>query len=205
MRQIAQILFTPAGRGDEVAVVRLSRRGDEAFGDFATARSRIDGYHGGAVPYSRRDAVQGALVAMANISRQLEPIEHRRKAIICLGVRPVCDPEEPAAGGASILWPYWVDAITAASRANVSVYGVDPTGLNASSGARLEGITRLTGGELFGNLNSFVSAADTIWRDASDYYLIGYWPATERKDIHKVDVSVAEKGVHLRVRKRRGN
>src|SRR6185295_4760825 len=34
MRAIAQVMLSPAGRGDEVSVVRLSSRSDEAFGDY---------------------------------------------------------------------------------------------------------------------------------------------------------------------------
>ena len=45
--------------------------------------------------------------------------------------------------------------------------------------------------------------AENIWREASDYYLLGYWPSTDRREIHKVEVSSDWKGVHLRARKRR--
>ncbi len=52
MQQIAPVVLSPLGDGDEVSVVRLSSRSDEAFGDVGTARDRIDGYRGGAVPFS---------------------------------------------------------------------------------------------------------------------------------------------------------
>ena len=134
MQQIAHALLSPLGRGDELSVVRLSARADEAFGDFSTARDRIAGYRGGMVPFSRRDTPETVLKAVAKISKQLEALEHRRKAIICLGVTAVCDVEDPPLGAHSVLWPHWVAAIGAAARANVSVYAVDPTGLNQRAG-----------------------------------------------------------------------
>src|ERR1041384_230058 len=55
MRQIARGLLSPVRLADEVAVVRLSRSRDEAFGDVQSASDRIDRYRGGMVPYSPRE------------------------------------------------------------------------------------------------------------------------------------------------------
>jgi VWFA-related protein len=203
MRAIAQAMLSPAGRGDDISVVRLSSHTDEAFGDRMTARDRIDGYRGGVVPFSIRETPETVLQAIAKISRQLEIVEHRRNVIICLGLPAVCDVEEPALGGSSVLWPHWVAALSATARANVSVYSVDPTGLSRNSGARGVGLPRLTGGELFSNSNNFVHAADVIWGEASRYYLLGYWPSATKRELHTIDVTVARKDVHVRARKRR--
>jgi VWFA-related protein len=204
MQAIAQVVLSPAGQGDEVSVVRLSSRGDEAFGDFATARDRIDGYRGGIVPFSRRDTPETVLKAVAKIAGQLAPMEHRRKTIICLGLDSVCNPEEPVLGNNSPIWASWVAAIRAAARANVSVYSVDPTGLNQRSGARFVGLLQLTGGERFGNSNNFVQPAEAIWRQSSRYYLLGYWPdQTGNRELHSIDVKVGRKDVHVRARRAR--
>lgn len=203
MRSIAQVMLGPAGRGDDISAVRLSSRSDEPFGDVMTARDRIDGYRGGVVPFSTRETPETALDAIARISRQLEASEHRRKVIICLGLPVVCDVEEPVLGGSSVLWPHWVAALGAAARANVSVYSVDPTGLNRTSGARGIGLPALTGGGRFSNSNNFVHAADVIWDEASRYYLLGYWPPADPRELHTIDVIAARKGVHLHVRRRR--
>lgn len=205
MRAIAQVMLSSAARGDEVSVLRLSSRTDEAFGDFETARDRIDGYYGGKIPFSRREAAESALKAIANTSRTLEAVDHRRKVIICVGLRPVCNVEEPALGATSLLWQPWLDAIGAAARANVAVYAVDPTGVNAASGPRSNTITDYTGGELFANTNDFLRAADIIWREASHYYLLGYWPSAERRDTHSIGVKVTRKDVKVRARKRRAD
>jgi hypothetical protein len=138
------------------------------------------------------------------MARTLELIEHRRKLIICIGVRPVCDVEEPAQGANSPIWPAWVDALGATARANVSVYNVDPTGLTQRSSVRGIGLVGLTGGEVFANSNNFGAPATAIWRDASAYYLLGYWPPVSSKALHSIDVKVARKDAHARSRQFRG-
>jgi VWFA-related protein len=203
MQQIAHALLWPLGHGDELSVVRLSRTGDEPFGDFSTARDRIAGYRGGAVPFSRRDTPETVLKAVSRISKQLEAVDHRRKAIICLGPGAVCDVEDPPLGAHSVIWHYWVEALTAAARANVGVYMVDPTGLNQRSTVRGIGLVKMTGGERFANSNDFLRAADAIWREASRYYMVGYWPGPGSRDLQSLEVKVRRKDVHLRVRQMR--
>jgi VWFA-related protein len=203
MQAIARVLMAPTGQGDEISVVRLSSRSDEAFGDSGTARDRIGGYRGGIVPFSRRDTPETVLKAVARISGQLQPVEHRRKIVLCLGLPSVCDVEEPSPAGTNVLWPSWFEAMSAAARANVSVYSVDPTGLNAGSGARATGLVGLTGGQRFRNSNDFQHAARSIWQDAGHYYLLGYWPAASTRDLHTIDVKVARQGVRVLARQRR--
>jgi VWFA-related protein len=204
MQQIAHALLSPLGHGDELSVLRLSRSSDEAFGDFSTARDRIAGYRGGMVPFSRRDTPETVLRAVARIANQLAAVEHRRKALICLGLTAVCDVDDPPLGAHSVIWRYWVDALTAAARANVSVYVVDPTGLNQRANVGGIGLVRLTGGERFANSNDFLRAADAIWRESSRYYLVGYWPPGGKpKDLQSIEVKVTRKDIHLRVRRSR--
>ena len=81
MRSIAQIMLSPARVGDEVSVVRLSNRSDEAFGDQATALARIEGYNGGVVPFSRRDSGEYALKMVAKMARTLELIAGGREEV----------------------------------------------------------------------------------------------------------------------------
>jgi VWFA-related protein len=203
MQQIAPVVLSPMGEGDEVSVVRLASRFDEAFGDVRTARDRIDGYRGGTVPFSRRDTPETVLKAIAKIARQLEAIDHRRKVILCLGLPAVCDVGEPELAGTSVLWPAWVAAINAAARANVSVYCVDPTGARGGMGVSTGGLVQLTGGKVFSHQNDFSLAARSIWREAGHYYLLGYWPVASKHEVRSIDVSVTRKGVHVRARQRR--
>jgi len=64
MRLIAPVLLSPMRPADEIAVVRLSRPRDEAFGDVASAGDRVDSYSGGGVPFSSRDTPEVVLGAV---------------------------------------------------------------------------------------------------------------------------------------------
>jgi VWFA-related protein len=203
MKQIAPVLLSPIGDGDELSVVRLASRSDEAFGDIRTARERIDGYRGGAVPFAMPDTPETVLRMIARIAGQLEPLDHRRKVILCLGLPSVCDVREPQVGGASVLWPSWIAALRAAARANVSVYCVDPTGARGAFRLSADGLVQMTGGRTFAHQNDFSIAAKAIWREAGHYYLLGYWPTASKHDLRSIDVDTARKGVHVHARQRR--
>jgi VWFA-related protein len=203
MQQIAPVVLSPMGDGDEISVVRLSSRSDEAFGDVGTARDRIAGYRGGAVPFSRRDTAEAMFKAVAKIATQLESVDHRRKVILCLGLPSVCDPGEPLLGPSSVIWSAWAAAIGAAARANVSVYCIDPTGAQGGMNWSGNGLIQMTGGKIFAHENDFSLAAKAIWRDAGHYYLLGYWPGTSKRKLHSIDVDVARKGVRVRARQLR--
>ena len=84
------------------------------------------------VPHFGRETLENALTRVTTISRQLEATEHRRKAIVCIGAPDVFDINEPMQGRQSLIWSYWVDALQAASRANVGVYVIDPSGCDRS-------------------------------------------------------------------------
>jgi VWFA-related protein len=204
MKAIAKVLLSPSAAGDDIAVVRLNGHSDEAYGDVSSAIARIDSYHGGAVPFNRRQTQQDVLTAVARIARDLEPLEHRRKVIICLGMPGVCDIDEPANGAYSLLWPQWVAAISAAAQANVSFYRVDPTGLTQRHVTSGLGLVTVTGGAVFANSNDFFRTAARLWSDAGHYYLLGYWPAGTSRPLHSIDVKVTRKGAQVRARQRRG-
>jgi VWFA-related protein len=203
MQQIAPVVLSPIGEGDEVSVVRLASRSDEAFGDVRTARDRIDSYRGGKEPFSVPDTQETMLKMIAKIAGQLEAIDRRRKVVLCLGLPAVCDVREPQTAGGSVLWPSWVAALRAAARANVSVYCVDPTGARGGFRVSAGGLVQMTGGRTFSHQNDFSAAAKAIWREAGHYYLLGYWPAASKHELHSIDVDVARKGVRVHARLRR--
>lgn len=203
MQQIAPVVLAPFNQGDELSVVRLTSRSDEAFGDVLTARERIAGYRGGAVPFSRRDTPETVLKAITKISRQLESIDHKRKVILCLGLPSVCDVAEPFSSAPRVMWEAWTTALGAAARANVSLYVVDPTGSHSGSSVTSNGLVQLTGGRVFAHENNFAPAGEAIWREAGHYYLASYWPAASKHDLRSIDVSVSRKGVQLHARQRR--
>lgn len=123
------------------------------------------------------------------------------------------------------------ELINAATRANVSVYSVDPRGVtngledgieiasmptdgsismtNLMNEMRLEHdslrlVAEETGGFAVLNQNDFRNAFSRILEDNSSYYVLGYYPANDKRDgrFRKVQVKVLPPG--LRVRARRG-
>lgn len=199
---IARTFVARMAPPDEFSVVRLNNRRDEAFGDRLEALLRIDEYRSDALPFFGRETLENALRAVAKVSRTLEPIEHRRKALVCVGVPDVCSIPEPQ-GRTSLLWRFWIDAMGAMSRSNASLYSLEPNG--ASAGVRPgPNIADLSGGEVFRNSNDLGRPIDIVRRDTGTYYLLGYWPAASTKPLHDVSVSVRRRGLHVRARRLRG-
>jgi hypothetical protein len=203
VQAMAQVILSRQERGDEVTVVRLNNDRDEPFGDLDTALARILEYHAGAVPFQGFGTSERALKVVAAVSRQLEAVDHRRKVVACIGGPRVCNVLEPQPQGYSMLWPAWVQAVTAAARANVAVYAVMP--LPAGSLFRLpSGLVQATGGDSFANAMKFDRFVDNLWREVTDYYLLGYWPSPSKHALPSIDVKVKRKGVQVRARRSRG-
>jgi VWFA-related protein len=203
VQNIARLFLSHARPADAVAVVRLTHHDDEAVGDLPNAIERVDEYQARSVPYFGRETIEEALAAVTRISRQLEPLEHRRKSLVCVGRRSLCDLFLPAPE-TTLVWPYWRDALTATARANVSVYLVDPAGVFGSLDLG-GGLVEQTGGADFVSSNNFKRAADLIWDQTGHYYLLGYAPAAKKRDLHRIDVKVKRNGAQVLVNQMRGN
>ena len=132
---------------------------------------------------------------------------------------------------ASDVRQYGQDAIAAATRANVSFYGIDPRGLAGFDDAAeigaipLDpsvglGITSLqrelqisqdslrvlsdeTGGFAAVNSNDFAKSFERIIRDNSSYYVLGYYSNDSRRDgqFRNLTVRVKQPGLEVRARK----
>jgi VWFA-related protein len=124
------------------------------------------------------------------------------------------------------------DAMVAATRANVAIYAVDPRGLTGFgdelidiqapsqipggigpttlleelrlSQDSLRTLAEQTGGQAFVNSNDFTAVFNQVVRDNTSYYVMGYYPANERRDgrFRTIEVKVTRPG--LQVRSRRG-
>jgi len=202
VQAMAHAIVASGRRGDEVTVVRLNNDRDEAFGDLETALSRIDSYHAGVVPIQVIDAAERTLRVLARVSRQLEAVEHRRKLVVCIGGPNVCNVLEPSKGRGQT-WNLWIDAVSEMARANISISAAMPVrpGTFIMLGG---GLVDATGGTAFFNNTKFEPFVDALWRDASQYYFLGYWPTARKGELHDIDVKVARKGVRVRVRRQRG-
>src|SRR3954465_8229896 len=123
------------------------------------------------------------------------------------------------------------DAIGAATRANVAIYGIDPRGLtdlgdesielgsfpdDTSLGVgqgslqnelrlsqdSLRTLSEETGGFAGVNKNDFATAFQRIVEDNSSYYVLAYYPPDARPGrTHKIDVRVTRPGLTVRARK----
>jgi VWFA-related protein len=122
-------------------------------------------------------------------------------------------------------------AIDRANRSQVSFYAIDPRGLvttNVQAQQRgsarmarggvfqkvqtldqtrsqqyLHSVAAATGGRTFLNTNDLAAGLRRAWRDASEYYLIGYTPSGSRKkgQFQKIEVKVARPDLDLRYRR----
>ncbi|HEX7140008.1 MAG TPA: hypothetical protein VF219_19310 [Vicinamibacterales bacterium] len=203
IQAMAQAVLSKTRPGDDVTVVRLNNDRDEPFGDIETALARIDGYRAGTVPIQTLGTAERTLQVLARVAHQLEAVEHRRKLVVCIGGPSVCNVLEPRPRGYNVIWNKWVDAISSMARANVSVYGIMP--VRPGTFIMLAGgLVDQTGGDAFFNNVKFEPFVDEVWRAAGEYYFLGYWPTGRKGELHDIDVKVARKGVHVRVRRQRG-
>ena len=175
------------------------------------------------------------LDVLKNVSEYLAGIRGRRKAVVLFSEGVDYDIYQMI-GNDSVQFSSDVlestkRAISAATRANVSIYGVDPRGLtnmgdelieigSLPSGDNTLGMTSLmnelrlsqdslralsdeTGGFAVVNANDFRNAFGHIVSDNSSYYVLGYYPAAEKRDgrFHSISVRVARPGLTVRARK----
>ena len=206
IQTIARMFVARMAAPDEFSVVRLNNRRDEAFGDRLEALLRISEYRSDALPFFGRETIENGLRSIAKVSRTIEAIEHRRKAVVCIGLSAICNVVEPSTGRGSLLWRYWVDAIGAAARANASVYSLVPNGLSTRVEVAQGSIADVTGGEGFRNTNDIGRVIDIVRRDTGTYYLLGYWPppSSSSKELRTIEVKVNKRGLHVRARRQRG-
>lgn len=203
IQQVARMFVARMQPPDEFSVIRLNNRRDEAFGDRLEALLRIEEYRSDSLPFFGLETVENALRAFSRVARTLEAIEHRRKALVCVGVPEVCSIPEPS-GRTSLLWRFWTDAIGAMGRSNASIYSVEPNGASKKNPVRGGSIADVTGGEVFINASDLTRPIDIVRRDTGNYYLLGYWPVASDKPLHSVEVKVSKRGAHVRARRVRG-
>ena len=134
-------------------------------------------------------------------------------------------------GGASMVLDSTREAIAAATRSNVAIYGIDPRGLTDLGDESIEiqsypddtslgigpgslqselrlaqdslrTLSEETGGFAVVNRNDFSSAYDRIVDDNSSYYVLAYYPPDARPGrYHKIDVRVSRPNTIVRARR----
>ena len=180
---------------------------------------------------------RNTLDTLRNVADWFGSVRGRRKAILFVSEGIDYDIYDMIAGSgsnhhsASMVMDSTRDAISAATRSNVAIYGIDPRGLTdlgdesieiqsypddtslgIGSGS-LQNELRLaqdslrvlsdeTGGFAVVNKNDFATAYQRIVEDNSSYYVLAYYPPDPRPGrLHKIDVRVTRPGLTVRARK----
>jgi hypothetical protein len=184
--------------------MRLRHREDEPIDGREEALSRISGYRSGSYPLLD-DTTETWLKRLTTLARGQRKLNVRRTILVCIGTPALFD-VYLRIPGESELWPYsyWVDAVSAAADANLSVYVVDPRGVTGRFDLG-DGLVSQTGGDVFTTSNDFSRAVDLVWRYAGHYYQLGYAPSGRARDLHSIDVSVTRSGVRVRAPRSRGD
>ena len=160
---------------------------------------------------------RAALDTMRNLANYLGNVRGRRKAIVMFSegidynIYDFMSINNTGNSEASTVMDATREAIAAATRANVAIYGVDPRGLGASFDTlaeiqsfpddtslglnqsalfnevrlaqdSLRTLSDETGGFAVVNRNDFDSAFQRIVDDNSSYYMLGYYSSNDRRD-----------------------
>jgi VWFA-related protein len=179
----------------------------------------------------RAHKARGTLSTLKSVADYMAGIRGRRKAVVFFSEGIDYDIYNTIENRyASDIRQEAQDAIAAATRANVSFYGIDPRGLGGLGDETMEitslpddnslGVTNLqqelrlaqdslrmisdeTGGFAAVNQNDFRTAFSRIITDNSSYYVLGYYSNDERRDgrFRSVDVRTKRPGLHVRARK----
>ena len=180
---------------------------------------------------------RSTLDTLRNVAEWFGSVRGRRKAILFVSEGIDYDIYDMIASNgsnhqsASMVMDATRDAIAAATRSNVAIYGIDPRGLtdlgdesieiqafpdDTSLGigtSSLQNELRLsqdslrvlsdeTGGFAVVNKNDYATAYQRIVEDNSTYYVLAYYPPDARPGrLHKIDVRVTRPGLTVRARK----
>src|SRR6059036_1239699 len=172
-----------------------------------------------------------------NARSTLGTVRGRRKTILFVSEGIDYDIHDmiPASGSnhtsASMVLDSTRDAIAAATRSNVAIYGIDPRGLTDLGDESIEigsfpddtslgigtgslmnelrlaqdslrTLSEETGGFAVVNKNDFSTAYQRIVEDNSSYYVLAYYPPDARPGrFHKIDVRVTRPGLTVHARK----
>src|SRR3954468_14407455 len=177
------------------------------------------------------------LDTLRNVANWFGSVRGRRKAILFVSegidydIYDVIAQNGSNHQSASTVLDATREAIGAATRSNVAIYGIDPRGLtdlgdesielgsfpdDTSLGVgqgslqnelrlsqdSLRTLSEETGGFAVVNKNDFATAFQRIVEDNSSYYVLAYYPPDARPGrTHKIDVRVTRPGLTVRARK----
>src|SRR5438128_997241 len=180
---------------------------------------------------------RNTLDTLRQVSEWFSSVHGRRKAILFVSEGIDYDIYDMIAQNgsnhqsASLVMDATRDAIAAATRSNVAIYGIDPRGLTDLGDESIEigafpddtslgigpgslqnelrlsqdslrTLSEETGGFAVVNKNDYATAYQRIVQDNSSYYVLAYYPPDARPGrFHKIDVRVTRPGLTVRARK----
>ena len=177
---------------------------------------------------------RNTLTALKNVAEFLSSVRGRRKAVVWFGEGIDYDMDNPLRNpDASVLRDTMQEAIAAATRADVSFYGVDARGLGAGLDEAVEiqalpddsgftaGPTSIqnevrraqdslrvmseeTGGFAIVNQNDLNASFERLVQDNSSYYVLGYYPSNDKRDGRFRKIEVHVTRPGVRVQARNG-
>ena len=180
-----------------------------------------------------RDA-RASLDALRNISDYVAGIHGRRKAIVYLSEGIDYDIYDFNNRESTTIQDAMREVIASATRANVSIYGIDPRGLTQLADESIEAtggfpddqlmnlsmqsfqdelrlsqislrsLAEETGGYAAVNSNDFTRAWERVVADNSSYYVLGYYPKNDKRDGRFRKIEVKVRREGVEVRTRKG-
>ena len=204
VREAARRFVERAADGDRIAVVSLDNAATESTNDREVILQAIDRYHVRGFPVRVDDAGEHVLKRITGISRQLAEAPGGRKAIVAFGSGWLFDTPIPPPQVQRDLRREWIDAMRATASAHVSVYVIDPAGVGTRPvNDGTSGFARETGGLAFINTNDLRGAADRIFRELGNYYVLSVQdpPIGKKGDLRELDVRILRRGVTPRARR----
>jgi VWFA-related protein len=204
VQQIAERFYELAGDDDEISVVRFAVSSDEVAGSRADMRMRVAEYRASYGPPHNDKTSFDVLKAVARTADQLRDRDDgRRHAIVWIGPAWLVDVVEPPLRERELIWDEWLRALTAAGRADASVYAIDPNGLTGGIRINPDGLISRTGGAALENTNEWRDAVDRVWQETGSYYTLEYVPAGGDRALHSIEVKTDRRGIKIRARRTR--
>jgi len=223
VKTIARAFVDRLGPLDQACVLFTgdNRRSLDFTSDRQALLESIEKFHGTAVPPYLRMLYPAGVVEKAADS--MVAASHRRKAMIYIGngLRVAVDPSQQFAqfgvdtGGMAGAQQQSVSqamlAVERAQRANVSIYTINPRGLEVYGNAAsrdainsaddaLHSVANMTGGFAVTNTNSFSAQVAQIFRETGTYYLLAFQSAYTDTKFHRVKVEMRRPDVSVRAR-----
>jgi VWFA-related protein len=214
VRRIGRQVVDRLGAGDVAAV--LFTRNDARGQDFTSDRSRlltsIDTFDTRGSDFMTGYFSRATVGRLLSVTNSLGAVPQRQKVLIYVSPG-IPDSFGPPVFGRGVRGQDALDVrarlmetMADARRANVSVYSIDPRGLDPEAAGHpndfLMALSEGTGGFAVVNRNSFEDGVAQIFRENASYYLIGYRPTnlSPNPSFRHIDVRVYRPGLIVRAR-----